>query len=198
MEQVDARLLRRARSGDRTALEELVRTTIGGVRLFLLSVSPPGAPVDDLVQETYLTAYTRLADFDPSGEGTFLSWICGIGRNLLRRELRSRAREAHARDALGRREARDERSPWAEAGRWEETIETPAKLVSERAARLRRCLQRLPAGQRELVSLRYGRGLPYDQIARTLRRSAGWARTTLFRARQLLRRCVERAEVSRA
>jgi RNA polymerase sigma-70 factor (ECF subfamily) len=182
---VGVRLIECARAGDREALEGLVRATIGGVRTFLLAVSPPGTPVDDLVQETYLTAYERLSSFDPSGEGSFLSWVCGIGRNLLKRELRSRAGEARAREAARRASSPD---------LWDELTEMPTDLVAARADQLRKCLEELPDVQRELVSLRYGREFSFDQIARTLARTAGWARTTLHRARRMLKRCVEKAE----
>lgn len=108
---------------------------------------------------------------------------------MIRRELRRRAYEARARDAF---------KDMTQMAEWEEIAETPAELVGERAARLRGCLEKLPAAHRELVALRYGKGLSYDRIARKLRQTAGWARTTVFRARQLLRRCIEGVDASHA
>ncbi len=185
MDEVTSQLIQRAREGDRAALEHVVLSTISGVRIFLLSIAPPGMSVDDLVQETYLTAYTRLQDFDLAGAGSSSSWLCGIGRNLLKRELRSRASEARVHDQLKTAGA---------SSTADEIAETSSDLIQERAARLQKCLEKLSPQHRELVALRYGRQLPYEDVAELLRRPSGWARTTLLRVRLVLRQCVEKSK----
>lgn len=44
---------------------------------------------DDLVQETWMIAVHRLANFDPE-KGSFLQWLRGIAANLLRNHFRLR------------------------------------------------------------------------------------------------------------
>jgi RNA polymerase sigma-70 factor (ECF subfamily) len=45
-------------------------------------------PVEDLVQETFLTALDRLQHYD--GRASFHLWLCGIARNKLREHRRRR------------------------------------------------------------------------------------------------------------
>src|SRR5437763_16599321 len=42
--------------------------------------------IDDVVQETWLTAARRLRAFDPA-RGTFFAWLCGIASNAPRSAL---------------------------------------------------------------------------------------------------------------
>lgn len=48
---------------------------------------------DDVLQETWLTAVRRIADFDPK-RSSFATWVCGIAGNVIRNALRSRQRQA--------------------------------------------------------------------------------------------------------
>lgn len=50
----------------------------------------PGA-VDDVLQETWLTAVRRLRDFDPV-RGSFLAWLCGIAMRVGAASSRQAAR----------------------------------------------------------------------------------------------------------
>lgn len=58
--------------------------------------------------------------------------------------------------------------------------------------RLRRCLNELPRHLRDLVSLRYEKGLSMKSIARSLRRSAGAVQVALSRTRTSLLDCTKR------
>jgi RNA polymerase sigma-70 factor, ECF subfamily len=50
---------------------------------------------EEVVQETWLTAVRRVADFEPA-RGSFASWLRGIAANLLRNRFRREARHAGA------------------------------------------------------------------------------------------------------
>src|SRR5436309_10178313 len=45
--------------------------------------------IDDIVQETWLTAIRRLRAFDPD-QGSFADWLRGIAANLIRNQVRKR------------------------------------------------------------------------------------------------------------
>jgi RNA polymerase sigma-70 factor (ECF subfamily) len=47
---------------------------------------------DEAVQETWLTALRRIRTFDPE-RGSFATWLRGIAANVLRNQLRQRARQ---------------------------------------------------------------------------------------------------------
>lgn len=96
----EAELVGAAQRGSSAAFARLVELNQRPVRGFLRRLSGDHADADDLAQETFVTAYARLAAFRP-GE-SFRSWLCGIGyRKWLthrRGESRRGAREAAAMD----------------------------------------------------------------------------------------------------
>lgn len=71
------------------------------MRTFLRRVEGDSAEADDLAQETFLTAFARLAAF--KGESSLKVWICGIAyhkaRTARRGLLRRRVRELHSQTA---------------------------------------------------------------------------------------------------
>jgi RNA polymerase sigma-70 factor (ECF subfamily) len=86
----DARLVEDARRGDQAAFGELVqryeRRLIRVIRRFVADQEHSR----DLAQETFLRAYNRLDQFDPSRR--FGPWLFRIGVNLTLDELRKRKR----------------------------------------------------------------------------------------------------------
>src|SRR5262249_21164777 len=89
-----------------------------------------GDLTDEAVQETWLTALRRIRTFDPR-RAPFATWLRGIAANVLRNQLRQRARRARqvplngeyaGRGAAGDQRDRAEASARALArspGRWE-------------------------------------------------------------------------------
>src|SRR5262249_5114766 len=55
--------------------------------------------VDDIVQDTWLTAVRRIANYEP-GRASFATWVCGIAGNAVRNALRNRRRRAARVEAL--------------------------------------------------------------------------------------------------
>ncbi len=79
----------RVLAGDRAAAEELCRRHLDGVYEFVhYRVGGDRATVEDLVQDTFLVAVEKLADFD--GRSSLHTWLCGIARNKIRAERRRR------------------------------------------------------------------------------------------------------------
>ncbi len=70
----------------------------------------------------------------------------------------------------------------------ERLAELPARHIA-----LRRCLERLPKPQRELVKARYAPGGSVKDIAAKLGRSVGSVSQTLYRARSALLECIEKS-----
>jgi RNA polymerase sigma-70 factor (ECF subfamily) len=58
-----------------------------------------GDLVDDIVQETWLTAVRRIGDYQPE-RGPFDTWVCGIAGNAVRNALRNRQRRTARVEAL--------------------------------------------------------------------------------------------------
>ena len=97
---------------------------------------------------------------------------------VARARLRSDRRGARAHDRLGRTTDRAD-DP---IGRFDDELELRGRIEDVSAA-----LAELPAADRELLGLRVGDGLTYDEIAAELGVPVNTVRTRIFRAREKLR-----------
>jgi len=176
-------LVRRSRSGDRGAFEDLVRRTTRLVYARLYLETGDRELAEDLLQETYLRAFRPIRQVsEPAG---FRRWLLAIAQTV-------------AIDAFRRSHALRRSAPRRES---QEVLgETPAPPPEdpERAQmreRVRTLLQSLPDEYRLPLMLRYIDGADYATITVQLGLSAGSLRGLLNRGLVELRRTVK-SEVS--
>lgn len=133
--------------------------------------------VADVLQETNRVLWRKAADYDPSRP--FLPWALAIARFevLAHRKRQSRDRLVFD-DAL----LEDIAAEYERQSVHDGTLQA-----------LERCLQKLPAHQRELVDQRYVHGASVHDIASRHGRAANAVSALLYRIRGLLAECVERA-----
>ena len=153
--------------------------------LFNLAAKMTGSrqEAEEIVQETFYRAYRSLGKFD--GRTRFLNWLCGIAVNVCRDE--------------GKRHRRSDRSRSVEdlvadpadsgAGAADERL-----AARQEEARLRRCLLRLPEGQRAAILLRYQEELSLAEVAGALRIGLSAAKMRVQRGLDQLKLCLERRE----
>jgi len=153
----DAALVSAARSGDRDAFAALVERHHAA-----LLRACRGSP--DVAQEAVLQALAGLASL--RDESAFGAWLCGIGRNLSRREPR--------------------------LARAQTPSPSPADATSSRGSdpivrdRILAAIAALPPGQRDAVALFYLADLSHRQISARLGISVGAVKTRLHKARAAL------------
>jgi RNA polymerase sigma-70 factor (ECF subfamily) len=165
----DAELARSAQAGSMASFEGLVCRYEGRLFGFLIRCCGNEADAADLTQEILVTAYTKLARYNP--EQSFATWIFTIGRRKLIDHFRSRRPdEAEAIPA-----SVDEESPAVLLARREdqEKLWELARLV-------------LTEIQFQAVWLKYVEEMSVAQIARVLRRTQTHVKVILFRARAAL------------
>ena len=173
-------LARRVQGGDHEAFVALVEATERDLRIFLTCYASSLAMVDEVLQGAYATAFESIARYEL--RGTLRTWLKGIARNLLLRELTERTRtQALDVDALDAALARDGAAALAEEQHEER---------EQRFARLRHCLERLAPEARRLVQERYYEDRPVAEIAGILTRTQSWVAVTLFRVRKVLGECL--------
>jgi RNA polymerase sigma-70 factor (ECF subfamily) len=143
-------------------------------------IRDPGL-VEDVFQETLITAWRRFEDFDSTR--TLGAWLRGIALNTARNATRKRAADRHL--------FSDEVVNQVENGLFSSRHRDDAEGWSERLAALKECLSRLPEAARELILRRYKRGESSRDIADALKRSAAAIRKELQRTRRLLGHCIE-------
>src|SRR5258705_12980769 len=77
--------------GERRAAEELLDRHLEPLYEYVhWRLGPARASTEDLVQDTFVVALEKLADFD--GRSSLHTWLCGIAKNKMRALSRSRAR----------------------------------------------------------------------------------------------------------
>lgn len=136
---------------------------------------------EDLAQEAFASALTKLARFDPE-RSSFSTWLHAIAQNLVRKYWRSQARR-------GRAYGRLERTPMvAGAGLDPEA----AHARQQRFEALRDAVATLPEALREAFALVDLQGISGDEAAARLGITPGNLRVRTLRARTRIRRELEK------
>lgn len=146
----------------------------------IASYAPPGAERDDLAQEVLVAVWQALPRF--RGNSSTRSFVLRIAHNRCLSHVWRRARQPRA-----HQEPLDVADPRPAA---DELVAT-----NERAERFLRHLRTLPLGQREVLALAL-EGLPHAEIAGILGITAENVAVRIGRARDALRRSVEKEEAA--
>ena len=147
------------------------------VRGYVVALMPDFSRVDDIVQETFITATKKAAEFE---EGTnFKAWIFAIARFKVLEAFRdpSCARLSLAPEVIEALSAED----GCESG-MEDYIEA-----------LSGCIQGLAPQARRVIELRYQQAHRPPEIARRMGWTLSSVNVALARARAALRSCIEAA-----
>ncbi|WP_395647592.1 RNA polymerase sigma factor [Terricaulis sp.] len=168
----EVRLIATARKGDGRAFASLVSENQQAVRGFLRRFTGVWSDADDLAQEAFVIAWSRLERFE--GRSSFRSWVCGIGYRLARDARRAENR-AMMRDTDWATEAHD-------AG--------DAAPIEDRIA-LARAMAALPDDQRAAVALCLGEGFSHGDAADILKLPLGTVKSHVTRGRERLLKALE-------
>lgn len=182
MPDAEQHLVQRAQKGDHEAFAALVSEHQRYVYNLALRVLKDEDEALDLTQETFVRAWTALPNF--RGQAQFRTWLYRIATNLcynrlpgLRRSLQDLGDEVVA-----------------ELPETDPAFDNPAGGIESRELRayMHRAIEELDEHYRLLISLRYQNELSYAEIAGMLNLPLGTVKTGLFRAREQLRRALER------
>ena len=151
------------------------------LRSFIGHLMPMKDVRADLVQEVNMVVWKKRSSFTMSGDRAkaFRNWAYTLARFVVMNHQKRARREGQmvfSEDLL-------------------ETLAADFKEsdpgIVERMPALRRCLQKVPQNERQLLLERYSRHGAVEQQAQTEGKSAAALRGMLFRLRIALRRCVE-------
>ena len=167
----DRLLIARVQAGDASAERALYDAHVDRVYRLVYRIAGDADQAQDYTQETFIRAFSRLADF--RGEAALATWISAIAvsvaLNGLRRGKRLRAREV----------ALDEAATAAAVVRVAEP---------DLRDRLARAIDDLPEGYRVVFLMHDVEGYTHEEIGRTLGVQPGTSKAQLSRARAKLRR----------
>lgn len=162
--------------------EILVREHIDSVRAFLLASVRNSAQAEDLVQETFLTAWSNLDRYDRSLP--FGPWVRGIACRLLWNHRRK----------LGRSKVTflDEDDLHALEHQFERFDRVSGDTFAEKVDALKSGMRRLTPLQREVIGLHYEEGLSCAEIATRMELGCEAVKKHLQRGRAALQRELDR------
>lgn len=149
------------------------------VMAFVLSLEPGLHEAEEIVQETFVTA-SRKASTWTAGTN-FFAWACAIAHFSTLSFQRDRGRSR-------RRLAEDVVELLAEHA------DDDFSVFQGRVTALRGCLKGLAPKAHQLINLRYHAGQMPEQIAGEIDWTANAVRVALTRARDALRKCLDRSE----
>ena len=173
----DHQLVRAVLLGENSAFGKIVERYWNMVVALALSKVSNGAEAEDIAQESFLKAYSQLANLrDPSRLAGWLSKItiqqCS---NSLRRTVRTKR-------ALGCR------ATPSEALNGQPAMTTNPGLTQNQIQFVRQTVRQLPEKFRTLIIMRFVAGLSTVKIAEQLGKRPGTVRVRLHRAYKLLRK----------
>lgn len=172
---IDAALLRRAKTGDMTAHAELYRILAPSVYTLACRMLGARALAEDVLQETFLEVIRGIDAY--RGDGEIGAWVKRIAVTKCLMHVRSswhtRRVEGMNVDALP-------------CGR-------PPAPLDERAA-LERALGTLSATARAVVWLHDVEGYTHEEIGNLMQRTASFSKSQLARAHERLRSALESTE----
>jgi RNA polymerase sigma-70 factor, ECF subfamily len=177
--------IRACQSGDLRGLEELYGKYHRQLYAYLLAMLRSPHAAEDLVQDIFVKLHAQIVSY--RFQSPFHHWLFRLARNLAIDHLRrEKVRFTSSLD-----ENPEEGAPLRERvpSKEKDAVETIAG--EERAVQVRKAVEQLPPGFREVVILREWEDLPYEEIAQRLDLSVGTVKSRLFRARNQLEKSLK-------
>ena len=154
-----------------TNYDALYRDNAEIVYRYVFSLTQDSFLAEELTQQTFFEALRHPDNF--RADSAISTYLCGIARNLLKREWAQRKKESNI--------------PLEDADVLpsEQCAEASVSESMERLMLFRK-IHDLPEIMREVVYLRLAGELPFAEIGSILGKSENWARVTFYRAKQKL------------
>lgn len=178
-------MIAQAQQGSKEAFREILRLHQARIRAYLSRFVRDREMVEDLAQETFLTAYRNLISYGYTREAPFSLWLLRIAKH---RAL------THLRDEASRRSH--------ETGRFATTLgeafvrrlqsgESDISCHEDQLSVLRTCIEHLPPKGASLIRSYYFQKRSAGEIARETGRGKSAVGVALLRFRQVLRQCMQ-------
>jgi RNA polymerase sigma-70 factor (ECF subfamily) len=175
-------LVQRAREGDLTAYDELVKRYQERIYATIYHMTSNHEDANDLAQDSFIKAFSALKSF--KGGSSFYTWLYRIAVNKTINFLKQRKNKYHL--SLNDLDFNAENDPDLVALISHKTPQREAGL-SELQKKLNEALLKLSESHRMVVVLHDVQGQSHEDIAEIMGCNIGTVRSRLFYARQQLR-----------
>ena len=166
-------LLRLVRSGDSSGTRALYERYAGYLTAVCSRYVPDRAAVKDILQDAFISIFTRIADFEFRGEGSLRAWMTRIVVNGALKSLRGSGRLSYVEEIPDREEEDLETLP-----------QVPPAVLAD-------MIKALPDGYRTVFNLFVFEKKSHKEIAELLGIKENSSASQFFRARALLARQIK-------
>src|SRR5690242_8698846 len=177
----EAALVKKARLGDLSAYDELVRRYQERIYATVYHMTSNHEDANDLAQEAFIKAFQALKSF--KGGSSFYTWVYRIAVNKTINFLKQRKNRSQM--SLDDIDFNAEHDPDLVALISDKTPRREANLA-ELQEKLNEAMQKLSDSHRLVVTLHDVQGLSHEEIAKIMQCNVGTVRSRLFYARQQL------------
>jgi RNA polymerase sigma factor (sigma-70 family) len=174
-------LVTRAKAGDLTAYDELVRRYQERIYATVYHMTSNHEDANDLAQEAFIRAYHALKTF--KGDSSFFTWVYRIAVNKTINFLKQRSKRVQM--SLNDLDINAEHDRDLVALISENTPRRNLNLA-ELQEKLNEAMQKLSEVHRMVVTLHDVQGLSHEEIGKIMQCNTGTVRSRLFYARQQL------------
>ena len=186
MEQDRVKLAEALRSGDPDVLDTLIERYQHRLLRYLVSITGNRATAEDIFQDTWVRVLERGHQY--SEQWKFEVWLFSIARHLVIDW--SRKKKSDSLDSL--------MNPDEGAG-FEPAASTASPfddvLAGETTARMAQVLARIPAGYREVLTLRFQEDLALEEMAKIMKAPLSTVKSRLYRGLDAVRQEIEGSTV---
>ena len=202
MDHDESKLIALAVNGDLVAAQILLvqhhAALMGDIRQRIPAQLAAQVSAEDVCQETYIAAIRKLGDFRAAHEGGFFAWLQTIAEHKLTDAIRS---VGAAKRGGGRQVAEPVGGEAASIVGFLELLavdqHTPSQSLARREVvqHVQEALDRLESDYREVLRLRFMKGLSVEQVAQQMARTDGAVKMLCSRALKQL--CEQMGDLSR-
>jgi RNA polymerase sigma-70 factor, ECF subfamily len=172
----EEQLIRRAKEGNRLALQQLIERYYPVVERFAFQLGSAPHEVDDITQEVFIRVYRFIHTYS---KAKFSTWLYKITLNVIRDTARKKSQTARKVVKLKRERQEDK------------TEVEYVILQSEEDQLLHQCIQQLDEKYRVPLILFYFHEKKYDEISDIMDIQLSTVKTRLLRAKKMLRLIIE-------
>ncbi len=185
MKKNDVELVKRAKSGDDRAYDELTKMYKDVVYSIVYRMVRNPQEAEDLTQEAFIKAYNSISSFNE--EYAFSTWLFKIATNNCIDFFRKRKLKTYSMEDTVRYKDDEIRHEYADP---EPDVEDDI-VSGERARIIRKAIEELPEKYRLVIELRHQKEHSYEQIAEDLDLPLGTVKARIFRAREMLNKALK-------
>jgi RNA polymerase sigma-70 factor (ECF subfamily) len=185
MDEDRSKLAKGLRRRDPRVVDDLIHEFQYRLMRYLLSITANRAVAEDLFQETWLHVLERGHQYKEQWK--FEVWLFSIARHLAI-DLARRKKNASLDELMTPDEGREFQPP--------ATTPSPLEAVvaGEESARISLVLERIPAGYREVLMLRFQEDLALEEMAAIIKAPLSTVKSRLYRGLDALREQMEESE----